>query len=306
MEKRVLVKRLFISNGRQIVVDHYIDASQSVQTDGETGAAPILTAVKATAMVPHLVQTDALGDIVRMFDPGTFGGFATGFSLAGLRELKILPAKDQQWFSIEMSRLDQILGLCPELRIIACRLAEPDALDPTEEALDTLFSRGSRLEVVHIETSGYLVPWLTALLRFRFVTLNCEPSLRTGDLDLLYGHVDAKPPVAPGLRHLIISPWQEATVETEEDCQPHLSGPYPVARIIQKLLPPGCEVQIGMDRLPRGRTQQDGSGRTWWKRFHDIMASMMRDVGPRRPVIRPMTKAELASQLGKRGEGPRD
>lgn len=48
-----------------------------------------------------------------------------------------------------MSRLDQILGLCPELRIIACRLAEPDALDPTEEALDTLFSRGSRLEVVH-------------------------------------------------------------------------------------------------------------------------------------------------------------
>lgn len=94
VEKRVLVKRLFISNRRQIVVDHYIDASQSVQTDGETGAAPILTAVKATAMVPHLVQTDALGDIVRMFDPGTFGGFATGFSLAGLRELKILPAKD--------------------------------------------------------------------------------------------------------------------------------------------------------------------------------------------------------------------
>ncbi|KAH8083155.1 hypothetical protein HD553DRAFT_55626 [Filobasidium floriforme] len=214
--------------------------------------------------------------------------------LGQLRSLTILtPPATHDAFSLR--ELDALLDVCPELRLLACRLEGSAAMLSNEETLDRIFAKGKHIETISIDTLGDLAVYLRCLSRFQKVTLTCAFYLRKIDLAMLESRIVADLPFIPQMRCFTIASTFEHLRALVFNKQPAL----PVARLIQLLLPPDCRVIAGPSP-EEGLEDYTQSMLEWWCELSTSLqkfeTAKRETRSPARSFV-PMTPEQIAKVL---------
>lgn len=288
--------------GQQVVVEHFIyplqlesliEANISVGlSDAQTEG--ILTGVKIRPHSFHEVEEAQLGLVIALLNrrPSLGVSISQTHPFANLRTLELLPRPGWPYYPVakfnqldKLDTLDQILSVCPRLDRLACRLKDSPV---TAKTLNRVFSKGKNLVSVHIETNGFLTPYLSALSRFEQVTLACTTLLTKTDLDLLYGHVKPDRPFIPRLRHFtygVTTGLYDTVLAKDTPC----NKPYSVARLIRKLLPRDCVFATSTAHYYHVYGMKEPMTQ-WWNDFTGIMDIMMKEIDPPQPAILPLPR----------------
>jgi hypothetical protein len=288
-------------DGQQVVVEHFvwpfqleslIETNISIRpSDAQTQG--ILTGVKIRPHSFHEVEEAQLGSVIALLNrrPSLGVSMSQTHPFANLRTLELLPrpgwpypvAKFAQLDKLDT--LDQILSVCPRLDRLACRLKDSPV---TAKTLNRVLCKGKNLVSVHIETNGFLTPYLSALSRFEQVTLACTTLLTETDLDLLYGHVKPDQPFIPRLRHFtygVTIGLRDTVLAKDTPC----NRPYSVARLIRKLLPRDCVFATSTAHYHSAYGMKEPMTQ-WWNDFTGIMDIMMKEIDPPLPAILPVPR----------------
>jgi hypothetical protein len=218
----------------------------------------------------------------------------SGVHLGHLRVLSFLPWNHRGDGTIRLDIMSSILDSCPELQVLRCRLRGSAAYNADEVDLDRVFSKGKSLDTIHIETQGALVPYLSALSRFRDVELTCRIPLPSDDLARLND---------PSGHRL---PFEARTERFEMGFHPAYFSVHPrakmldVIQIIERLLPAICEISYDKHDFRSFPIKPTDLERAGWRHLVAALFLLQEDRAKSRPLARtfvPMAPGELAKAL---------
>ncbi|KAG7532025.1 hypothetical protein FFLO_03900 [Filobasidium floriforme] len=227
------------------------------------------------------------------------GSVTSTVHLGHLRVLSFLPFDHQGDGRIHLDMMSSIFDSCPELQVLRCRLRGSAAYNADEVDLDCVFSKGKMLHTIHLETEGALVPYLSALSRFRDVELTCRIPLPSDDLARLND---------PSGRRL---PFEARTERFEMGFHPAYFSVHPrakmldVIQIIETLLPANCEISYDKHDLRSFPIDATDLMRAGWRHLVAALYLLQEDRSKSRPLPRtfvPMTPGELAKALQSKDE----
>ena len=243
-------------------------------------------------------------DLKRILDAKSMivGIGSSGVHLGHLQVLSFLPWNHRGDGTIQLEIMSSILDSCPELQVLRCRLRGSAAYNADEVDLDRVFSKGKLLHTIHLETEGALVPYLSALSRFRDVELTCRIPLPSDDLARLND---------PSGHRL---PFEARTERFEMGFHPAYFSVHPrakmldVIQIIERLLPATCKISYDKHDFRSFPTEPTDLERAGWRHLVAALFLLQEDRAKSRPLPRtfvPMAPGELAKALQSKDERSR-
>ncbi|KAG7532027.1 hypothetical protein FFLO_03902 [Filobasidium floriforme] len=210
-------------------------------------------------------------------------GYPTNNPFVNLRSLSLRWSAGLRYDThegIALKDVDVLLELCPELQVFRCRLICEDSIQATTSRLDKTFSTAKAMHDIHIETSGQLVEYLSAMARFPKATLISNPGPGKRLNEIVMGKIGI-PELSyrPMLQYLVLGACPDVTDRAD---------PYAIARVIQRMLPRQCVVSF---------KEESGSRHDWWEAIKSTLRLLVKEHAPQPRVYEPMTPEELAEAL---------